>query len=285
MGSPSGQKALSRPSSVRFPRSVAARLSLAFIGLLVLCAAGADVIAPCPVEQRTADRLLDSPSAEHLLGTDAQGRDVLSLIVHASRVAVIVGVGTTLLSMLVGIPVGLLAGFSGGILDAVLMGTSEVVFAFPGILLALLLVFITQNPTVWTLVVALGATGWAGWARLTRGQVLQERGKDYILLARTAGAGTPRILAIHILPNITSVLLVQVSFSVGTAILAESSLSFIGLGPQDAPSWGAMLSEGAALFLCSPYMATFSGLAVFLSVLAFNIVGDRLRDHAARDAG
>ncbi len=162
------------------------------------------------------------------------------------------------------------------------MGLSEVVFAFPGILLAILLVFITQQPSIANIMLALAATGWAGWARLVRGQVLQESEKEYVNLATTAGAGTSRILFRHILPNIMSVILVQVSFAVGAAILAESSLSFLGLGPQDVASWGSLLSEGAALFVCSPYVATFSGLAIFMSVLSFNIIGDRLRDRLAQ---
>ncbi len=256
-------------------------LALGVVCALVLTALLAPWIAPYEPQSR-GPLLLAEPGVSHLLGTDQQGRDILTLLLFGSRVALFVGFGATLLSMALGIPLGLLSGYKGGAVDALVMGVSEVVFSFPGILLAILLVFITQQPSVLNVVVALSATGWAGWARLVRGQVLQERNRDYVLMARTAGAGTTRILVHHILPNLASVLLVQFSFAVGAALLAESSLSFLGLGPQELPSWGSLLSEGAALFVCSPWMATFSGLAIFVSVLSFNVIGDRLRDRFAQ---
>jgi peptide/nickel transport system permease protein len=256
-------------------------LALGTVGLLVLLALLAPWVAPYGPQARGIELLAD-PGPDHLLGTDQQGRDILTLLLFGSRVALLVGFGATLLSMTLGIPLGLISGYKGGAVDSMIMGICEVVFSFPGILLAILLVFITQSPSVVNVMVALSATGWAGWARLVRGQVLQERTRDYVLMARTAGAGTPRILFRHILPNTVSVLLVQFSFAVGSALLAESSLSFLGLGPQDLPSWGSLLSEGAALFVCSPWMATFSGLAIFVSVLSFNVIGDRLRDRFAQ---
>jgi len=266
-------------------RWLVARIPLAgavtFVGLVVVTALGAEFLAPYEADHRSERELLAPPSSAHLMGTDQQGRDILTLLIHGARVALMVGFGATLVSMCIGIPLGLLSGWFRGIVDSALMGLSEVVFAFPGILLAILLVFITQRPSVFNIMLALSATGWAGWARLVRGQVLQENEKEYLDVAQTAGAGTGRILLVHILPNIASVVLVQLSFAVGAAILAESALSFLGLGPQDVPSWGSMLSEGAALFICSPYVATFSGLAIFLSVLSFNIIGDRLRDRLA----
>ncbi len=257
-------------------------IAATFVGLLFLTALLADVVSPYAPKDRSDSALLAPPTTTHVLGTDQQGRDTLSLLLHGARVALLVGFGATLLSMSIGIPLGLFSGWRGGLVDSALMGLSEVVFAFPGILLAILLVFITQQPSITNIMLALSATGWAGWARLVRGQVLQESEKEYVNLATTAGAGTIRILFRHILPNIMSVVLVQVSFAVGAAILAESSLSFLGLGPQDVASWGSLLSEGAALFVCSPYVATFSGLAIFLSVLSFNIIGDRLRDRLAQ---
>lgn len=253
-----------------------------YIVVVMFTALAADFVAPYSPDFRQESQLLAPPSLEHALGTDEQGRDILTLLLYGARVALLVGFGATVISMCIGIPMGLISGWFRGAVDSLLMGLSEVVFAFPGILLAILLVFITQKPSILNIMLALSATGWAGWARLVRGQVLQESEKDYVNMAITAGAGTPRILTVHILPNIMSVVLVQLSFAIGAAILAESSLSFLGLGPQDMPSWGSMLSEGAALFICSPYVATFSGLAIFLSVLSFNIVGDRLRDRLAQ---
>jgi peptide/nickel transport system permease protein len=256
--------------------------AVAFVGLVLATALLADFVSPYAPHERSETQLLAPPSANHLLGTDQQGRDTLSLLLYGARVALMVGFGATLLAMLIGLPLGLFSGWRGGAVDSAIMGISEIVFAFPGILLAILLVFITQQPSIANVMLALSATGWAGWARLVRGQVLQESEKEYVNLATTAGAGTARILFRHILPNILSVVLVQVSFAVGASILAESSLSFLGLGPQDMASWGSLLSEGAALFVCSPYVATFSGLAIFMSVLSFNIIGDRLRDTVAR---
>ena len=267
-------------------RSGLARLILGgaagYLIVLVVVALLADVIAPYSPEFRAPGALLAAPSADHLLGTDQQGRDLLTLLIFGARVALLIGFGATLLSMTIGIPIGLISGWQRGLIDSILMGLAEVVFAFPGILLAILLVFITQEPSIFNIMIALSATGWAGWARLTRGQVLQENEKEYVNMALTAGAGRVRILSMHILPNIASILLVQMSFATGAAILAESSLSFLGLGPQNVPSWGSMLSEGAALFICSPYVASFSGLAIFLAVLSFNVVGDRLRDALAQ---
>lgn len=253
-------------------------LSGGFVLAMVLAALLADILSPFAPDARFSHLLLSPPDATHWLGTDEQGRDVFTLLLHGARVALLVGLGSTLISMLIGVPLGMWSGWRRGFVDSGLMGISEVVFAFPGILLAILLVFITQSPSVWNVVLALSATGWAGWARLVRGQMLQERERDYVRAAQTMGVGVLRTWTIHILPNIASVLLVQLSFSVGSAILAESSLSFIGLGPQDVPSWGAMLSDGAALFICSPWVATVSGIAIFLAVLSFNIIGDRLRD-------
>lgn len=258
------------------------KLALGIVVVIMVMAIGAEWLAPFDPGDREASLLLSPPSARHWLGTDEQGRDLMTLLVFGSRVALLVGLGSTLFSMLIGIPLGLVSGWFRGTIDSFVMAITEVVFAFPGILLAILLVFITQSPSLWNVMLALSATGWAGWARLTRGQVLQEREKDYVKAAVTVGAGLPRLLVVHVLPNIASVLLVQLSFSVGAAIMAESSLSFIGLGPQDLPSWGSLLSEGAALFICSPHVALFSGLAIFLTVLSFNIIGDRIRDWLAQ---
>ncbi len=263
-------------------RQILVGFAACYVVSLIIAGVAAPLLAPYTPEERDEERLLAPPESGHLLGTDEQGRDILTLLLYGARVALLVGFGATLASMLIGVPLGLFSGWARGWVDSLIMGVSEVVFAFPGILLAILLVFITQSPSIFNVMLALSATAWAGWARLVRGQVLQEREKDYVKFAITSGAGIPRILVVHILPNIVGIVLVQLSFAVGAAILAESSLSFIGLGPQDMPSWGSMLSEGAALFICSPYVATFSGLVIFLAVLSFNILGDRLRDHMAQ---
>jgi peptide/nickel transport system permease protein len=159
------------------------------------------------------------------------------------------------------------------------MRLTEVLLSFPGILLAILIIFITQQPSTVTVILAISATGWAGYARLVRGQVLLERRKDYVEAARALGIPTWRVVFVHVVPNVISPVIVQATFGVAGAILAEASLSFLGLGPQDTASWGALLDQGAQYFLLRQHTALFPGLAIMLTVLSINFLGDALRDH------
>ena len=158
------------------------------------------------------------------------------------------------------------------------MRVTEVLMAFPGILLAILLIFITQEPTLLAVIGALSVSGWAGYARLVRGQVLLEREKEYVEAARALGYTRAKIIFQEVLPNVLAPVIVQATFGVAGAILAEASLSFLGLGPQDSPSWGALLDQGASYFLLTPHLAIFPGLAIMFTVLGINFVGDGLRD-------
>mgnify|MGYP002641726880 CR=1 FL=1 len=247
------------------------------IGLLAVSLA-APLLSPLGPGDRDLESLLEAPSRDHVLGTDAEGRDLATQILHGGRTALIVGVSTVLLSLALGLPLGLLSGWLGGTFDLILMGVVEIFFAFPGILLAMLLIFLTQSPSTGNVVVALSATGWAGYARLVRGQVLVERQRPYVTAARALGVGPLRLMGIHLLPNIASPVIVQATFGMAAAILAEASLSFLGLGPQDVPSWGGLLNQGAALFVSSPHVATTAGLAILATVLSINVLGDVLRD-------
>jgi peptide/nickel transport system permease protein len=249
---------------------------------LVLFAVLAALLAPWlaphdPNDQRLVRRL-EPPSKEHLLGLDELGRDVLSRLLYGARVSVGVGFVVVLLSGFVGTMVGALAGYAGGRVDGLLMRTTDVFLAFPGILLAIALVAVL-GPALRHVVLALVVIGWVGYARLVRGQVLRLREAEFVLSARAAGAGTARIVRSHLLPNVLPTLMVQASLGMAGAILAEAGLSFLGLGIQPpTPSWGAMINAGRGHLLDAPHLALIPGLAILLTVMGLNFLGDSLID-------
>lgn len=256
---------------------------LAILGLVIMtivlaCAMFAPWIAPYELGQIDMTRQLQGPSRLHWLGTDENGADVLTLILYGARVAVIVALSTVSICTTIGLTLGAISGYYGGWVDEVLMRITEILMAFPGILLAILLVFITQEPSLLAVIGALSVSGWSGYARLVRAQVLSERDRDYVEAARAQGFPTPKILFKHVVPNITAPVIVQATFGVAGAILAEATLSFLGLGPQDLPSWGALLDQGASYFLLTPHLAIFPGLAIMFTVLGINFFGDSIRD-------
>lgn len=228
---------------------------------------------------------LSGPSALHWLGQDKHGRDVLSLLIYGARVSVLVGVGTVALSAAVGFLAGASAGLKGGVLDQVIMRVVDVLLAFPGILLAIALTAVAARPSVAIVIIALSARGWVGYARLVRAQVLVEREKGYVEAARAMGAHSGRIILRHLLPNTLTPVIIEATFGMAGAILAEASLSFLGLGPQNVPTWGAMLSDGAGFLETAPHLAVFPGLAIMATVMALNFLGDHLRDRLAQGAG
>ncbi|PJB44540.1 MAG: peptide ABC transporter permease [Deltaproteobacteria bacterium CG_4_9_14_3_um_filter_63_12] len=254
----------------------------AILALLVFFALAADWLAPGDPTLVEVRLQLCEPSSQHLLGCDENGRDVLTLIIYGSRVALAVGLTSVLVSMTCGVLLGATAGFFRGWTDEVVMRVADICFAFPGILLAILIIFLTQNPSVMSVVLALSATGWASYARLVRGEVLRERELTYVEAARALGLPSRRIVVRYILPNVMAPLSVQATFGVAGAILAESSLSFLGLGPSMSAfwgvSWGALLDQGASYFLLTPHLAIAPGVAIMLAVLGINFVGDALRD-------
>ncbi len=256
-----------------------AMFGAAVLLMVVLCAAFAPWIAPYDRADRDVRQQLEPPSAAHWFGTDENGADMLTEIVHGARVAVGVGAITVLLRLLVGVLLGLVSGYIGGWADEAIMRITEIFMSFPGILLAILIIFITQEPSLWTVIFALSVTGWAGFARLVRGQVLVERERDYVEAARALGLPSWSIMLKHIAPNCMGPVIVQATFGMATAILGEATLSFLGLGPQNTASWGALLDRGADYFLLTQHIAVFPGLAIALTVLAINFLGDALRDH------
>ncbi|MBH25864.1 MAG: peptide ABC transporter permease [Myxococcales bacterium] len=261
-----------------------ARSPTALFGALVLtavlvCALFGPLLAPYARSDRDVTQQLQGPTATHPFGTDENGADMVTEVIHGARVAVLVGLGSVCVSLLVGVSLGALSGYLGGWVDEVIMRVIEMLLAFPGILLAILIIFITQEPSLLTVIFALSLTGWTGYARLVRGQVLVERERDYVEAARALGLPTPTILARHILPNVLGPVIVQATFGIAGAILAEASLSFLGLGPQNTASWGALLNQGANYFLIAQHMALVPGVAIMLTVLSINFIGDALRDH------
>jgi peptide/nickel transport system permease protein len=258
--------------------SAGGRFGLTVAGLFVLTALLAPVLSPLPPDAINLARELAPPSLGYPLGTGENGIDLLSHLLYGARVSLVVAVFAVALSALVGTVLGGLAGYVGGLLDEALMRLTDVLLAFPGILLA---IFITavQGPSLTHVVFALSFTGWTGYARLARGLVLTLRERDYVQAARALGAGNARILFHHVLPNAAGPLVVQATSALPGAILAEASLSFLGLGaPPGTPSWGALVDQGTQYLLVAPHVALFPGLALALTVLGFHLLGDAVRD-------
>jgi peptide/nickel transport system permease protein len=222
---------------------------------------------------------LSPPSSSHPLGTDELGRDILSRVIWGSRISMLVGSCVVLVSLFLGMIIGSIAGYYGGRIDRfVNIVVMNAFMSFPGILLAISFVAF-RGPGVFNLVLALSLGGWVGYARLVRGQVLAAREREYVEAARALGASDLRIIVRHILPNIVQPVIVQAAIGMAAAILAEGTMSFLGLGvPPPTASWGSMLNDGRAHLFDAPHLVLFPALAVMLAVLSFNFIGDALRD-------
>jgi peptide/nickel transport system permease protein len=265
-------------------RPIAARLALgvAVLGTAVICAVLGARIAPYdPVRYNPRD-VLESPSRAHLLGTDPLGRDVLSQIIGGARISMVVGLVSVLAGVGAGAAIGLAAGTVGGRPAELLMRAMDALLVFPSLVLALAITAFL-GVSLWNVIGALAVTFVPTFALLVRGEVLSLREREFIAAARAQGAGSGRIMWRHLLPNVSDVILVQGSFGVGTAILTEASLSFLGLGvPPPALSWGRMLREGYSYLLQAPWISIAAGAAIFLVVLTFQLLSDGLRDVLAR---
>lgn len=218
------------------------------------------------------------PNAQHWFGADDLGRDILARILKGVQVSFIVAIFVTLITMTIGVFIGLLAGFYGGKIDAFLMKITDIFLAFPGILLAIAFAAVL-GPGIANLMIALCITGWVSYARLTRGQTLSLRNRQHVQAAESLGASVPRLLFKHILPLLGSILIVEATYSLASIMIAEASLSFLGLGIQ-APnaSWGAMLRDGVRYMLVAPHYVLIVGLSLMSLILAINLLGDQLRD-------
>ena len=259
-------------------------IPLSIIGVFVLMAILAPVLSPAdPHSQSLRNRFkppvwMEGGTTAHLLGTDRLGRDMLARIIWGSRVSLAAGVVTVLLASAFGAAVGLVAGYYGGRTDAALMRVTDATMSFPVILLALILA-VTVGPSFTNVVVAIAVILWARYARVIRGQVLTLMGLDFIAQARIAGAGAWRIITRHLVPNTMNTLVVLVTLQVGYVIIVEASLSFLGAGiPPPTPAWGSMIAEGREFVTSAWWVSGLPGLAILLVVLAFNLLGDWLRD-------
>lgn len=246
--------------------------------LLVVLALFAPLIAPHhPLRQSLSEDLIPY-SADHPLGTDKLGRDILSRILYGGRISLLVGVSTVTLSLAIGLIIGSLSGFFGGWIDQLLMRLVDILVAFPGILLAIAFTAVL-GPGLDHVVIALCLIGWTSYARLVRGEILALREREFIQAARALGCHPKRIIWRHLLPNLLAPLLIQATFGLAAAIVAEGSLSFLGLGVEPpTPSWGSMLNDGRQFLLVAPHLTTYPGLAIMFTVLALNLVGDALQE-------
>jgi ABC-type dipeptide/oligopeptide/nickel transport system permease subunit len=262
----------------RFVRYRPGLVGLGVISVLVIFALFAPLIAPHSPDAIDTSLRGEGPSAEYPLGNDDVGRDILSRIIYGSRIALIVGLGATAIAVTIGVTVGATAGYFGGRVDFVLSRLVDTLMAFP--LLALLLTLSAVfGPSLRNVVVVIGLTVWASYARLVRAEVLSLREQDFILAARASGAGDRRIIFRHIVPNALGPVIVIASLAVGGIIILESALSFLGLGvARPTASWGTMLSDGREHIRNYPHIAIAPGIAITITVLSFNLVGDGLRD-------
>jgi peptide/nickel transport system permease protein len=250
--------------------------------LLVLGMAFVAVTAPFlapedPQAMSLADRL-QGPSARHPMGLDENGADVLSKLIYGSRVSLGVAFSVVSISVLIGLLIGSWAGYSGGWTDHAIMRFVDLFYAFPGFLIALAFVAML-GPSLGNLIFALSFTSWTSFARLVRGEVLHLKEREHVQAARAVGAGSWRITVLHIWPNLLSLLIVQATFAMAATIIAESGLSFLGLGvPPTIPTWGSLLSSGRRVLSEAPHVSFAAGIAIMLLVLGFNLLGDGLRD-------
>jgi peptide/nickel transport system permease protein len=219
------------------------------------------------------------PGAEHWMGTDKFGRDILSRTLYGARISLSIGFVAVAISMTLGTLIGAVAGYFGGWVDSVLMRFTDMMLAFPRLVLLIVVIAVFENPSIWLVVVVLGLTGWMGTSRIVRGEVLSLREREFVQAARALGMGDLRIIMRHVIPNTMAPVIVSATLGIGLTILTEASLSFLGLGVQPpTPSWGNMVADGRDALTEAWWIATFPGLAIVLTVVAFNLLGDGLRD-------
>jgi peptide/nickel transport system permease protein len=249
--------------------------------LIVVVALAAPLLAPYPADAGSATHpfaVLRPPSALHWFGTDQVGRDVASRVIYGARVSPLIAVFVLLIAGVVGIPLGVVAGYFGGWLDDVIMRITDIFLAFPALLLALALAAVLP-PSLTSVTIAIAVTWWPWYTRLIRGQAASVAGRPYVEACRALGISRRRIIFRHILPNSITPLIVQLSLDVGGVILTASALSFLGLGAQDpTPDWGLMVASGQAYFTTAWWLVTFPGLAILITAFGFNLLGDGLRD-------
>ena len=253
-------------------------VGVVIIILLVLMAVFAPLLAPCDPNQQDLYHVLEGPSRKHLLGTDDVGRDLLSRVIYGSRISLLVGVASTTFAAVIGVILGLIAGYKGGIVDMVIMRITDTFMCIPGLIL-LLVMAAALGPGLHNIIIAISALGWTGFARIIRGQVLMVRELPYIEAANAAGASGFRIMFRHLLPNSLAPIIVAATITLGGVIMLESAAAFLGLGVQPpTPSWGKELRIGYSYLEVVPLFSIAPGLMITLAILAFNFLGDGMRD-------
>ena len=259
--------------------NVLASIGVALVAVFVVCAVFAPWIAPQDPAHIDLPTRLAGPSFSHWCGTDELGRDILSRLIYGSRISMLVGSCVVAASLALGLIVGSIAGYYGGRIDRfVNVVVMNAFLSFPGILLAIAFVAF-RGPGIFNLILALSLGGWVGYARLVRAQVLAAREREFVEAARALGASDMRVIVRHILPNIIQPIIVQAAIGMAGAILAEATMSFLGLGvPPPTASWGTMLNDGRAHLFDAPHLVIFPAMTVMLAVLSFNFIGDALRD-------
>ena len=272
----------------RLMKNKLAMISLVWIVLMIVVSLSADLWVPQkfgdPREINSATAVaqrLEGPSAQHWFGTDDMGRDIFGRVLYGARVSLTVGIIATLISLLLGTVLGAISGYYGGIIDALIMRITDIFLAFPYILFAILIMSVLPSKFkgLWAVVAVIGLLGWSTYARLFRSSVLSVKENDYVAAGRALGASTPRLIFRHILPNAIAPAVVYATMGVGGAILTESALSFLGIGIQPPDiSWGRMIDDGRAYLTSHFSLVAFPGLAILLTVLAFTLLGDGVRD-------
>ncbi|MBU1218490.1 ABC transporter permease [Myxococcota bacterium] len=257
--------------------SLSGKIGITLISLYLLIALFGPLLAPSDIGRVNLDNALSTPNSSNFFGTDENGTDLLSLILHGGRTGFIVSAVTVLCGMFIGGILGAFSGYKRGIYDQVIMRSVDIVFSFPGLLLNLYVLSLVKQPTHLHMIFALCITSWASFARLSRGNALSIARRDYIIALQTMGASTYRIVFRHIIPNLLPTLLIQFSFSFATYLLVEAGLAFLGLAPP-TPSWGNLIAQGTSYLLVAPHMVLIPGAFLGLAVLGANLLGDGLRD-------
>ncbi|HNQ47580.1 MAG: Glutathione transport system permease protein GsiD [Syntrophorhabdus sp. PtaB.Bin027] len=257
--------------------------NLALVGLLILipmfiCAVTAPIISPHDPVEPDLKNILASPSWSHPFGTDTLGRDVFSRVIYGSRISLLVGFVSVGIATLIGIMVGALSGYSGGIVDELIMRFVDLMMCFPTFFLILAVIALLE-PSIWNIMIVVGLTNWMGIARLVRAEIMSIKNKEYVLAAKAMGFPNRRIIFGHVLPNSLSPVYVVATLGIGGAILTESALSFLGIGVQPpTPSWGNILTQAKDNIEVAWWLSLYPGLAIFLTVMGYNLLGEGLRD-------
>jgi peptide/nickel transport system permease protein len=261
-----------------FSRNQLACIGAVVVGILVAIAVLAPALAPWNPNKTDMKRILERPSMKHWLGTDQIGRDVLSRLIYGSRISLAVGFVSVGIAVLIGILLGATAGYHGGIVDAFIMRLVDLMLVFPRFFL-LLAVLAFLKPSIWTIMVVIGLTGWMGVTRLVRAEFLALREREFVIWSESIGAGALRVIFKHILPNAIAPVLVAMTLGIPAAILTESGLSFLGLGVQPPyATWGNILNDGKDLITYAWWLTLYPGLAILVTVLAYNLMGEGIRD-------